>query len=172
MAICIYCGGEIREKDKTKEHVLPKAVIKWGTFKEIEIDGFGKTGVNVFPAHKICNENKAGKVLTELQIQRLYTSDSAKQCILNFHKENASLIASYLKLRERIYNLQRGRCFECGDVLYSSFSLRRPIHRLPRSVNNCVALCNYCTDSFYQNREKYSRRGIKYVKRQRIRFEE
>ena len=170
MSVCVYCGAEIRLIDETREHVLPKAVLKWGTFDDVEVSGFNKRGVNVFPAHKICNENKAGKVLTESQIRSLFVSDVDRERILAFHREIKSLSDSYLRLRERIYWLQNGRCFECGDELNSNFSLRRPIHRLPRSINNCVGLCMYCTDEFHKVRDKYDRKGIKYVKRQKMRF--
>lgn len=171
MSICIYCGAEIRDKDLTREHVLPKSAIKWGMLEDVDIKDFNKRGVNVFTTHKICNNNKSGRVLTESQIRKLFVSGISKEKIIKFHKDNQEMLESYLKLREHIYNLQKGRCFECGDTLHSDFSLRRPIHRLPRSKNNCVGLCCYCTDIFGAVREKYARKGIKYVKRMRGRFD-
>lgn len=137
-----FAGCDNTKRRRSKEHIIPAAVLKWvkvDTTKAMMVQTFGD---NLFFSHMSCNRKKLSELPTEKFIDRLYLSNQFKVRAKTLLKIMEPELTEYKELCSRISARQGGRCARCSAP--NPDIIRRRDHDGPRSEDNAMLVCHTC----------------------------
>lgn len=159
---CGICGLYVdvrghRHKEWNIDHVIPKAVLKWGVCSNNKLAYYRNLlsdTSNQIISHPGCNCIKGCNPPTSRDIDNLHISDFAK-CELKYTlKELSPLIESYNARILALLMRQNSKCSQCGCELDENMAIRRIDNTRPRTTDNAMLLCAECNALFMRNDSK------------------
>lgn len=147
---CVVCRGIIHpSQKKTREHIYPKAIYKWGEqfwnsrdynryFRLIECSN------NIGYSHNDCNIEKAENIP---DLSMLMLTKSKLKKLLTLKEELYPAIITFSELKERILKKQDMKCFRCGKPLSGQNDgvIRRIVKEKQRIESNACIVCDACS---------------------------
>lgn len=144
--ICIICNRPIslNPAQWSVEHYIPRAIYKWLPNQELEAKLESPT--NLFIVHHDCNFKKDCALPNIKKINNLKINESVKTELRHLYKSVADSLAQYTAIKQSTWDSQQRKCYFCHRNITLNFAtLRRINNNLPRSRNNAMCLCFYCS---------------------------
>ena len=159
---CGICGMHVnargyRHKEWNIDHVIPKAVLKWGICPDGKFEYYRSLlsdPSNQIISHPGCNCIKGCNPPTPQDIDNLHISDFAKCELKSTLKELSPLIESYNARVLALLMKQDSKCSQCGCELDENMAIRRIDNTRPRTTDNAMLLCAVCNALFMRNNSR------------------
>ena len=151
---CMYCGEPLYRLATCCEHILPQLLVKYIEYSDDDIAKFRvlyEDYRNMYLIHKSClHKGRPRAVIDEEIIDSLYISKADKAELKELLQEAKMYIENYNAFCEEQLQIQKGRCYLCGDRIISAGNgtIRRKDDEHTRfDRSNVMLVCPICNRS-------------------------